>query len=212
MRYPFAIKAYAASSFKISYWDAWRASLPSSADDDVSFEGLAKVVCRGETLAPVTSGVEQSFSKVQAILGSNKLNSASETEDMSVSLFVLRFTPADIHDIATRAQNIWRRAFSKHSRLHVKQRSDANVHGLPSRSKSDSSGSSSGLLTERKFLMRMRDEIQEQAPAGSSSVLDHAQPELWTDGHEAELQFQITKQKKRRVEAIMGSPNINFVV
>ena len=94
----------------------------------------------------------------------------------------------------------------------MKQRSDANVHGLPSRSKSDSSGSSSGLVTERKFLMRMRDEIQEQAPAGSSSVLDHAQPELWTDGHEAELQFQITKQKKRRVEAIMGSPNINFVV
>ena len=45
-RYPFAIKSFVASSFKASYWDAWRDSLPTDVHVDISSSALAYVICR----------------------------------------------------------------------------------------------------------------------------------------------------------------------
>ena len=195
-RFGYALKAYVDSSYKASYWDAWRSSLPSGSEFCQCLR-LAYVVCRGETYAPVTSGVEQSFSKVAARLGSNRLNAAEATENMAVTLLVTKFTRSDLDDLAARAQSIWKRAFfHKNSRQNVAQRCDAGVHRRTS-----SNPTGPGLLTERKFMMRLRDEVRQSAPAGSSSVLSNLESAVWTPGHQGELVFQQQKTLKRKIEA-----------
>lgn len=202
-RWRFALAAYADTSFNCSNWEAWCRDL----DVDL-FCGLANVICRGETYCPVTSGVEQSFSKVNAVLGQNRLNANSGTENLAVNLAVTKLSRSDIQDVAVISQNIWRLAFdSKHSRVHLVPRRDAGIPKPPSTCSltATASGGSGAQLTERKFLKRIRDEVDSSAQPGSSSRIADQQAPIWTGKHQHELDFQKNKHHKRTLEACLPS-------
>jgi hypothetical protein len=204
-RFFFAIRAYCDSSYRCSYWDAWRKGLNVETCND-----LARVICRGETYCPVTSGVEQSFSKVESVLSSHRLNAAAPTERVYVNLLVTRFTPSMLDEVAARAQAIWRLAFGSHSRTHVAPRSDVGVT-RGSNDISNSAGSSTGKLTERNFLKRAHADVAQMATRGASNaILEDQPPELWTESHEAEKKFQELKRQKRLVEALPSTSLLFF--
>ncbi len=201
--WPTALRCYAESSFLCCYYDAWRKSMELIGGNS---NGLGFVVCRGDTFAPITSGVEQSFAKVDAALGKNRLNANSTSESLMVALLVQKFTEADLDDLANRAQQTWRLAFQKHSRLSLAPRRDKGVL----RSLQSSAGSSveDAAPTERKFLKRLRADVSRQATTGASSILSTHAAELWEDTHTKELEFQKQKRQKRLVEALPPQPCI----
>ena len=200
--FPFALQAYASSGFLCGYFDAWRKAMSMKRSQSTS---LSYVVCRGDVYAPVTSGVEQSFSKVDAILGKNRLGATSETESMMVALLVAKFSDDELDDLIARAQVIWGKAFKKHSRMSVVHRSDKGVLRGGDHN-SSVKVDAQGRVNEKQFLKRLRADVAASAPKGSASNLASTSPTLWQAEHESELQFQLAKRQKRLVEV---RPHLN---
>ena len=170
--------AYYANHPGCSYWDAWRAAVKHVSCEHVGrirqLAALQFVAARGECYTPSTSGVEQSFSRVDSILGKNRLLASPHTESLSIALISCsRFhNAAAVADITDRCVKIWRLAFLHHSRTHFAPRVDKGVtRTLRQTMPLYRTNGSTGLPTEKGFLKRLRDEVVCSAPTGCSSLL-----------------------------------------
>ena len=193
-----AAKCYMNSNYMLSHWLSWRGGikLTSAPSGD-----LLVVIKRGETWAPVTSGVEQSFAKIHERLGENRLNASPHVEDRSINLIMASLNAAQLDRLVECAIAVWRKCFQKHSRVKTKERSNKNVMlGCASRANPNS---------ERSFLKRIHEDITANAALNvqnAVSVLDGSKPSSWSAGHDAELRFQESKHHKKMVcAALHGS-------
>ena len=203
----YANAAWAASDYKLSYWDAWFVAVAKvarmSAHGGTHPSGdLRFVLKRGKCFKPVTSGVEQSFAKVAQRLPPQRLNAGSSTEARAVGLLLCVVTGPRLDALALAAQTIWRVAFpDRHSRLHVAKRVDADLPRPLQRSVAEPASSSTSLPTERGFLKRLRAQVVGSSVHGTAAVLDSVAPSIWDASHARELVFQDNKRHKRLVEA-----------
>ena len=166
---------------------------------DESSVQLLAVVRRGPVWAPITSCVEQSFAKIDERLRKHRLHAAHHIEDRNISLLLGKYTEAGLDDLISKALEIWRQSFHKHSRVSTSERMDKGIpHNYPS------SALDKYKNTERSFLKRLSADIAQKATPGSSSLLDDpnlSRPSTWSAAHEHGLQFQVEKRRKREVEA-----------
>ena len=90
---------------------------------------LHYVVCRGKCYVPVTSGIEQSFTSIEAKFGSRRISCSDTAEVRAVNLLVLTDpSEAQLQIICRRAQDVWMKCFpnklTRHDKLH---RVDRNI-------------------------------------------------------------------------------------
>jgi len=195
----YAQRAFVNSNCKMSHWESWRCGMrmaPTKPAGD-----LRAVVKRGETFAPVTSGIESSFSKIENKLGQQRLHADSHVEDRSINLIMASLSPAQLGDLVNRAQTIWMQCCRKHTRDHLQTRSNKGVK----RELTDDASlpaEAGQAACEKQFLKRLRSDIAGNANPNAASVLERvANPPCWSDSHEAELTFQKNKLQKKIVEA-----------
>ena len=124
----YAEAAYAKSNFTISYWDAWTEALQGSETMQVRHNlarpcgDLKYTLKRGMCFSPVTSGVEQSFTAIEAKLGSRRLVGSSSSEARSIGLLVAHLSESQIALLAAQAQKLWLVVFPKtRTRLQKKK-------------------------------------------------------------------------------------------
>jgi hypothetical protein len=193
---------YRSQNFAMSYWLAWRAAMSQSTRSN---DDLLHVVMRGQIFVPVTSGVEQSFSRIDAIFTSRRQGQESYVENQSINLLMINYNEAALDKLVDKAVAIWRECCPKrHSRTHEQRRCDINI---PNSSKGRSTDD--GDRSERSFLKRVRCDIATQAArfgAQGSIQIDSlegtARPSTWTPAQEDELKFQReTSQKASRFES-----------
>ena len=103
-----AAKCYMNSNYMLSHWLSWRGAiqLTSAPSGD-----LPAVIKRGETWAPVTSGVEQSFAKIHERLGENRLNASPHVEDRSINLIMASLNAVQLDALGERAIAVGKSAF-----------------------------------------------------------------------------------------------------
>jgi hypothetical protein len=184
--------------FQLSYWDAWRDALSfyKSCDE------LLYVVLRGQVYAPVTSKVEQSFSLLSERLGSRRLLNSPETEDQSINIIMATLSEVELDAMVETAQTIWKECFKTNSRTHQARRADL---GVPKFLSGDSVRLG-GKCSEKQFLKNITSSIRENASGGSAAsfIDESSRPSTWTAQHEAELQFQKNKRRKKLVDACIN--------
>ena len=178
------------------HWQCWRTGMRMTSSPSMD---LLAVVKRGSTFAPVTSGVEQSFAKIDERLGQNRLNASSHVEDRNINLILAKLNETQLDDVLNRALAIWKQCFHASSRVHTQVRSNKNVM-LSSGSKSRADPNS-----EKSFLKRIHSSIASKANPNSAdlNLVDASgdKPTTWSESHEAELEFQTNKRSKKMVEA-----------
>ena len=194
-----AYVAFKAANFMCTYWVAWRQGIVSGGGAHDSGDVLY-VVKRGQVYAPITSGVEQNFSKLAELFGTRCLNAAGSTEDRNINLALAILNDGQLNDLVKRAQQIWIECFQRHSRTAVLVRKDKDTpHAWKAAGNANEN-------TEKNFLKRIHENIVASTTSNASSILcDHgdtgARPSAWTDSHEKELKFQHDKKRKREVDA-----------
>ena len=163
-----AAKSYMNSNYMLGHWLSWRGGIKMTSAPSGD---LLAVIKRGETWAPVTSGVEQSFAKIHERLGQNRLNASPHVEDRNINLIMASLNATEVDALMERAIVIWRACFKKHSRVQTKERSNKNVMlGCSSRANPNS---------ERSFLKRIHEDITANADLNvrnAVSVLDGSKP------------------------------------
>ena len=202
----YALHAFTESDRKCSAWQAWQEAVGKAERAGRECSQLKFVIQRGLVFVPATSGVEQSFSLVDSKLDENRLHGSSDAEDLAVRLLVVKLTPHEEDVVSAKAAEIWRSAFMRHSRTHTRPRTDKGLRCVCGSAASSSSPSKPaiGKLSEKHFLRSLREQVGMKcagsvAAASSSSIA----PMVWTEKHEKEKQFQLEKQRKRMVEALL---------
>ena len=201
---PYALAVFDDSDAQMNYWDAWFAAIAKLSRIHAGGGGhpsdhLMFVLKRGRTFLPVTSGIEQSFSKVAQRLPPQRLNASSVWECRAVGLLVAKPDQHELGRLVKAAQTIWAIAFpARHARQHTVPRLDKGV--IHQRRQHPGPADTASMPTERRFLKRLRDDIAASSTLGDAAVLDTFQPPIWTDKHAAELEFQRAKQYKKKVE------------
>jgi hypothetical protein len=184
---------YSQSNYTISYWDAWRWAISKQG---AACNGLLHLIVRGQVFIPVTSKIEQSFALIDARLSSRK-GATAAVENQYINLLMMTHTSGALDEILDRCQKIWQECFCHHARTHVRPRSDKGIAN-PSKShrRSDLGG-----ITESEFIRNITSNVRERCPEGSSSALDGlGVPSTWTAKHQAELDFQVEKRRKKQVD------------
>ena len=198
----YAVRAFAASGFADDHWSCWNAACQNTsqvrgllhASDELRY-----AVQRGQCFTPCTSGVESNFSRIDAIVGSRRLGAAESYEALSVSLLVQNFSVDQLADIAKRARVIYSQAFPQQTRTHTKHRIDKSIRNIKRKNEAKPHAT---LVTETEFLRRLHQDVLKSAPAGSASALETDDGNrLWTEAHVAEQNFQVQKNRKRKLEA-----------
>ena len=133
----YAVRHHAtSSSAPKSHWKSWAAACKSTSELRGylhSSDDLKYVVKRGMCFTPSTSGNEQSFGVVDAVLMEQRLAASASFENHSVSLLVSHFTDEQLNYIAQKARAIYAEVFRGTTRMHVQRRADK---GIPNRSRS----------------------------------------------------------------------------
>ena len=124
--WPNAVQAH--EGFSCSAWEAWARAIKKAEQVGRACSELKSVAQHGMCFVPSTSGVEQSFSGIAAVLTTARLKSAPHHEQQAVNLLAARLTPAEIETLASEAQSLWKDVFMRHSRQHLHQRCDIGVH------------------------------------------------------------------------------------
>ena len=209
----YAHAAYKESSFKCSFWDAWRGCIEKTQlirDGPLMHpcSQLKHVLKRGLHFAPVTSGVEQSFAIVLRNIGPQRFGNLgrSTSESQMVGLVLTQFDGVDLDDLADRAQQIWIKAFpTTGSRTHTNNRIDSGYRTIFAQLNAPPSQplAAGQLVDETQFRKRFTEQVAAAAPSGGSDILTSGHAELWTDRHEKEKSFQVAKMQKRKLEAII---------
>ena len=199
--WPNAVQAH--EGFSCSAWEAWARAIKKAEQVGRACSELKSVAQHGMCFVPSTSGVEQSFSGIAAVLTKARLKSAAHHEQQAVNLLAARLTPAEIETLASEAQSLWKDVFMRHSRQHLHQRCDIGVHRP--RKVPKPQVAEDGKKTEKQYIMDLRNEVGHRVSVASSSgSLSEGvatAPVLWNPGHEREKKFQQQKQQQRRVEA-----------
>ena len=204
--YPFACAAYERTSFQCDYAEAWKAAVEITSaikgsnhpSGDLLFV-LQRYVC----FTPSTSGIEQSFSLIQSKLSDRRLNAAANTENQSISLFLAKLSDTELNELCKDARRVWAAAWPlAHARVHKTRRVD---YGIPA-DKGGAEGSGAqedahGKLSERAFLKRAHREVVAFTPEGCRNLLREFEPNVWSDAHQHEREFQASKRQKRLIEA-----------
>lgn len=187
-----AYHAFVKSNFMMTYWECWREGIRYTT---CATSALLHVIKRGEVFAPVTSGIEQNFAKIHERLGENRLHAAAHVEDRNINLICAKLNGGQLDDLMTRAVNIWKECFHRHSRVQTQVRKDKGLV-LDSGSKQSRCDPNS----ERSFLKRLHDDIANNAKP-TIDVGSMPKPSSWSASHENELVFQKEKYAKKVVEA-----------
>jgi len=111
--------SFKSANFSCTFWVAWRNGIDRGGGPQHGVQDLLYVVKRGQVYCPITSGVEQNFSKIAEIFGSSRLNAMDATEDRNVNLLLASLNDGQLEDLLTRAQKIWKECFLRHAREHV---------------------------------------------------------------------------------------------
>ena len=197
---PFAIAAYSQTNFKCSYADAWKAAIANRQSMHPS-GALSAVLLRFTCFSPATSKIEQSFALVLQRASVQRLNGTDASESRMIALLVADLNEAEIENLCEVAAGIWTRAFPlKMVKVHKRKRLDANI---PRRRRQPRDIGTS--VTERAFLKRAHAQIAASAPSGIHQRLDTYVPELWTESHTKEREFQRGKRQRRLVQAHMDN-------
>ena len=161
----FAASVMNASGHTMDCFEAWGAALKHTEairGNVYPCKSLKFVLKRGVCFTPVTSGIEQSFTTIEAKLGSRRFYASSKAEARAVGLLVMKSpSAAELRCLCERAQQVWMRAFpSKHARRHVKKRADDGA-----RRKRKNCGFVVGTTFEKTFRRRLVVEVDQNAHA-----------------------------------------------
>ena len=198
--------AYKASNFALSFYDAWMLGIRRGCSGhNADLRDAIEYIClRGEAFSVATSKVEQSFSKIDQLLGKNRLNASASVENMYVNLFMSAdMNDGELDSVIDGAIAVWKACFpSAHTRLHVRSRRDK---GVPSTHHYSLKIKDAGTKpTEKEFLHGISKAVASSSRCGASdALLASADVPLWEESHAVELAFQHNKRRKKEVEACL---------
>jgi hypothetical protein len=156
---------------------------------------LRAVMRRGISYLWVTSGVEQSFSKLKHQMGDQRLVGADATEDRAHSLLLMSEADMRRPNLYESARRIWSQVYQANTREHLGTRRDASTARKTEWSSTQQSG------TETRWLATFHEAVNHGLQASQSSGAVPGQVGVhWTDSHQRELDFQLNKKRKRVVE------------
>ena len=196
----FAHSAYEDAGYTCSCWHAWTMALRARSRPTELPTALLHVIQRGLCFLPVTSGIEQSFSRVAGILGSNRLCGTPASEQQTVRLLVTHMSPGELKRVASASQDLWSRAFpDRLTRCHKRRRCDRGISKIGHTG--DAPDLSEKKPTERQFLKRFRAEVGAKLTVAQKREVPSSAEHIWTERHEKEMSFQEKKLASRRVQA-----------
>ena len=180
---------------------AWRQAFQKAqrhaekAGEGATFKAIRAVLLRHACFCASTSGVEQNFSSFDRLFGNQRLGSRSETE-INIMKLMIDSQDKEEHDmVVQRARETWVRHFGL-VRHHHEPRIDK---GCARTSKLDSTGTVASMSRKR---LREVEKLMEEFVDEDISEMDIANLQGWSDGHAAELEFQQSKRRKIKVEAL----------
>ena len=196
-----AYQVFKNENFNISFYAAWKMAIATYVHNLNTPTDLMFVILHGQIFAPVTSKIEQSFSKVAKILTEQRLNASPKVENRTVGLLLMRHEGAALDQLIRRAKTIYTQCCPRMARQHQWTRRDKFMtHQIP-----EKSGGDDGKLTEKKFLKRLRSQVQEKCEPNIAHMLnDEARPSIWQQSHEDESQFNKDKLRKKSVQAVVS--------
>ena len=200
---PWAARAYADSSFRVTPFDAWVSAIQRTEKlRDSCLDSLRYVLQRGMCFSPVTSGIEQSFTALEKKLGSRRLSCETMLEAQLVGLLVMNLPSAEqLQQLCHRARQVWAKAFPAATLRHHKvPRADTGINRIPAEPPARQQTKS----TETSFRHNLLVQVDRSAPADCSSHLDSFVPTSWSATQVAEERFQHTKRTARMVEAALA--------
>ena len=182
--------------------DAWRDALRKAhrrvakAGAGANFEALRAVLVRHACFCASTSGVEQTFSKFDRLFGNQRLASHNDTE-VNIMKLIIDTPDAEESDIVVqRARETWARHFGL-ARHHAEPRIDKGCE----RASSKAVTGNSVMSISRKRLREVQNLMEEFADCDISEK-DIAELRGWSGSHAMELEFQQSKRRKIKVEAL----------
>ena len=189
---PYAVAAYAEQRVRLRYQESWKSALVDVAHARGKGEDIRVCLQRLFCSPPCTSGIEQSFSLVDQRLTKQRLQAAPSSEARTVGLLLASGVDSDVNLLCERARSIWTQVCPKTLRVHKFRRLDK---GVAHRRYTHEPG-----RTEGNFLKRLSDAIATKALEGVADALDTYKPQVWTESHQTELQFQLAKRRKRQLD------------
>jgi hypothetical protein len=153
---------------------------------------LLPVLLRHAAYGPSTSGVEQLFSKFKRTFGDQRLGGHEMTE-LDLMKLIFDYDTNEEAEVLKSAQEHWVREFGMARKKPVEER----IHAGRKVKRPQENTEVSTLKRRRKEVKKLvhdadSDELKELEVAGMAG---------WTEGHEKERKFQITKERKRKVQA-----------
>ena len=189
---PWAARAYADASFKITHFEAWVSAIQCTEKlRSCSSDSLKYVLQRGLCFSPVTSGIEQSFTALENKLGSRRLSCESQTEAHLIGLLVMSLPSAEqLRHLCDRARHVWAKAFSMGTlRHHTMPRADTGISRIPKPPIVGQKAKS----TEASFRHNLLAQVETSAPADCSENLASFVPANWSADQVGEEAFQKKK-------------------
>ena len=184
--------------------DAWRLALQrlSLARGGHPTAALRSALVQYLVFGASSSGVEQDFSKLHLGLGYVRGSALPSTEEFAAKAILDARQQEDKVRLVRLARITWTSCFGQARAASAQERLDK---GLKKRKQEEHD---EGLDTEAAFLRKRRRAELAAASAdaplaeASSSEGEDLVNQLWTDKHQAELEFQQKKLRQRKIQAL----------
>ena len=184
--------------------DAWRLALQrlSLARGGHPTAALRSALVQYLVFGASSSGVEQDFSKLHLGLGYVRGSALPSTEEFAAKAILDARHQEDKVRLVRLARITWTSCFGQARAASAQERLDK---GLKKRKQEEHD---EGLDTEAAFLRKRRRAELAAASAdaplaeASSSEEEDLVNQLWTDKHQAELEFQQKKLRQRKIQAL----------
>ena len=192
----YLIASRIANDEKCTVKEAWRKTvqqIKARKSMEGSLSALLPVLIKHATYGASTSGVEQTFSRFKRTFGEHRLG-GNELTELDVMKLVFDRNPAEEQDVIRLAREHWVQEFGMARRTPAEERIDA---GRPRKMKIDGT-------TEVSMIKRRRSDVSKLVDGYDTDELAEVSIEDldgWTARHEKEMQFQLKKNLKRKVQA-----------